>query len=218
MEKCKPWAVAAVYLMQSAGGREHYTDIVNYLLDTELTELTEKGVATSRTITQKLNQTVINGRAIFNTDGNGYYSLSNPAAIRNNEEIQGVVQSLNNKNLKVNLLTLESKEEEKMPMRENDILDCEDDKLNEDARKLSDETLRLSDVARKLSDETRRLSDEAIKLTDENKKLRDENRTLREKIHLLADETEELNKEVKRLMEGNQQLKEKLRSIKQLCE
>lgn len=209
MKKYEPWAVAAVYLMQSASGKEHYTDIVNYILNTELTELTEKGVATSRTVTQKLNQTVINGRAIFNTDGNGYYLLNGKGVIRENEDIQGVIQSLNDKGMKVNLPARKVKEEE--PAKQDEILDSQDDRLSDEARRLSEE-------ARKLSDQTRRLSDETVKLSDENKKLREEVKILREKTRLLSNENEELNNEAGKLRESNQQFKEKLRSIRQLCD
>lgn len=188
MDKCEPWTVAAIYLMQSANGKEHYTDIVNYILKTELTELTEKGVGTSRTVTEMLNQKVINGRAIFNTDGNGYYSLNDENEALNNEDIQGAIQSLKEKNVEVSLHTHEGKE--KMSVKKDEMLDGDDEKL-------SDEAMKLSDEARKLSDEARKLSDQTIKLSDENKKLREETRGLRKE---------------------NQQLKEKIQAIKQLCE
>ena len=216
MSTCEPWAVAAVYLMQSASGKEHYTDIVSYILKTELTKLNEKSVATSRTLTQMLNQKVINNRAVFINDGNGYYSLDDEDTLRKSLDIQDVIKSLNDNNQNVRLLTRESKD--KQPVKEEEILYPEDDKLIDEARKLSVETLKLSDEARKLSDETRRLSDETLKLSDENKKLREETRVLREKYQQLSDDHEELNKEARKLQETNQQLKEKVRSIKQLCE
>lgn len=188
MKKCQPWAVAATYLMQSINGKEHYTDIVNYILKTQLTELTEKGVATSHTVTEMLNQKVINNRAVFDTDGNGYYSLNDEDAARNNEDIQGVIQTLEDNNVKVSLRPHQTKE--KMLVKKHEEPDDVDETLSDEARKLSDE-------ARKLSDDTRRLSDQTIKLTDENRKLREESRGLRDE---------------------NQQLKEKLQSIKQFCE
>lgn len=188
MKKCEPWAVAAVYLMQSASGKEHYTKIVNYILETELTELIEQDVATSHTVTQMLNQKVVNGRAVFNNDGNGYYSLNNEGVMRKNEDIQGVIQSLKSNNQEVNLITHEAKQSK--PVKEDQKPESDDDRLSDEARRLSDE-------ARKLSDETRKLSDETIKLSDENKKLREE---------------------TKGLCEENQQLKDKLQSIRQLCE
>jgi hypothetical protein len=192
MEKCKAWAVAAIYLMQSAKGREHYTDIVNYILETELTEFMEKGVATSRTVTEKLNQKVINNRAVFDTDGNGYYSLDNAVATLKEIDVQDVIESLKDKGLEVNLRL--HKEEEKNLSEADQTRD--DDGSSSDAIKLSEVTKKLSDEARKLSDETQKLSDETVKLSDENTKLRQETKGLRQE---------------------NDELKEKLESIKQLC-
>ncbi|MEN8128454.1 MAG: hypothetical protein ABFR90_11735 [Planctomycetota bacterium] len=195
MNKCEPWAIAAVYLMQSASGREHYTDIVNYILETELTELTEKGVATSRTVNELLSQKVINNRAIFDTDGNGNYSLNDAVATLKDDDVQGVIKSLKDNNLEVNLFTHEDKENK--PVKEDEMPDGGDDSLSDDAAELSKVTKKLSDDARRLSDETIKLSDETIRLSDENKELRQEIRGLREE---------------------NEQLKEKLQSINQLCE
>jgi uncharacterized phage infection (PIP) family protein YhgE len=194
MKKCQPWAVAAVYLMQSVSGKEHYTKIVDYIFETDLTELAEKGVKTSHTITERLNQKVIDGRAVFDNNGNGYYSLNDEDTARNYEEIQGVVQCLKDNNQEVKLRTHKSKE--KKATEEEPVVVEENDTLTTEARKLSEESRRLSDEARKLSDETLRLSDETIRLTDENKELRVVNQQLREE---------------------NQQLIEKLESIKQLC-
>ena len=195
MNKCEPWAVAAVYLLQSTNGRSHYTDIVNYILETELTELAEKGAETSRTVNELLSQKVINNRAIFDTDGNGYYSLNDAVTTLKDDDIQGVIKSLKDNNLEVNLFTHEDKE--KKPVKEDEMPDGGDDSLSNDAIKLSKITRKLSDDAKRLSDETIRLSDETIKLSDENKKLR---------------------QEIRGVQEENEQLKEKLQSVKQLCE
>lgn len=195
MNKCEPWTIAAVYLMQSVNGKEHYTNIVNYILETELTELTEKGVATSHTVNEILSQKVINNRAIFRNHGNGYYSLNDVDVMRQDEDIQDAIQSLKANNVEVNLVTHEDKE--KKPLKEEEMSDGGDDNLSNDAIKLSKITRKLSDDARWLSDETIRLSDETIKLSDENKKLR---------------------QEIRGLQEENEQLKEKLQSVKQLCE
>lgn len=194
--------VAAVYLMQSPSGREHYTDIVNYILETGLTEFTEKGVATARTVTDRISQKVIDGRAVFKSDGNGYYLLDDEGTLRRTEDIRGVIQCLKDNNIEVNLYTHTHKAKEAKPVKDVEIPDdeisvYEDDKLTDGARKLSEESRRLSEEARKLSDETLRLSDETVKLTEENKKLREKNR----KLH-----------------QENQQLKENLLSIKCLCE
>lgn len=176
MEKCKPWAVAAIYLMQSDKGREHYTDIVNYIHETELTEFVEKGVATSRNITEMLNQKVINNRAVFDTDGNGYYSLDNAVATLKEIDVQDVIKSLKDKGLEVNLLLHKDQEP-----------DSEDENLGDNAMKLSEVTKKLSDEARRLSDETQKLSDETLKLTDENKKLRQETKQLKEKLQSIKE-------------------------------
>ena len=82
MKKCEPWAVAAVYLMQSGNEKKHYTNIVNYILKTEATELIEKGMVTSQTVNEILKTKVVEGRAIFKSEGNGYYSLEDEGAIR----------------------------------------------------------------------------------------------------------------------------------------
>ena len=195
MKKCKPWAVAAVYLMQDAKGREHYTDIVKYILETELTEFTEKGVATSHAITEMLNQEVIDNRAVFDTDGNGYYSLNNADATLNNEDVQGVIKSLKGKGLEVNLFI--HKDEEKKPAEEDQVPDGDDESLNNDIIRLSTASRKLGNDAKRLSEETIKLGDEVIKLSDENKILHQEIRDLREE---------------------NEQLNEKLESVKQLCE
>lgn len=195
MEKCKPWAVAAIYLMQSDKGREHYTDIVRYILETGLTELTEKGVATSHTITEMLNQKVINNRAVFDTDGNGYYSLDNAVATLKEIDVQDAIDALKDKGLEVNLRL--RKDKENKPAEKDQQPDAEDESVNDDAMKLSEVTKKLSDEARRLSEETQKLSDETVKLTDENKKLHQETKGLRQE---------------------NEQLKEKLESIKELCQ
>lgn len=195
MKKYEPWIVAAAYLMQKANGRAHYTSIVDYILDTELTELTERNVATSQIVNDTLKQKVINGRAVFQSQGNGYYSLDNKDALVKNEEIQGVVQSLKDKGMNVNLHTHE--DEEKKPIIDDQIPGDDNETLSNEARKLSEETRKLSDETRKLSDETMKLSEEVRKLSNENKNLRKETGSLRQE---------------------NQQLKEKLQSIKQFCE
>lgn len=202
MKKCEPWTVAAVYLIQSGNEKKHYTNIVNYIFETEATELIEKGVATSQAVNEILKHKVVDGRAIFKSEGNGYYSLNDEDAIRKNEDIQSVIQYLKDKKQEVNLPTHEDKE--KKPVKEDKIRGSDNEKLSDEARKLSEETRKLSDETRKLSDETMKMSDEVIKLSDENKKLREENQQL-------CEETE-------RLREENQQSKEKLQSIKQLCE
>lgn len=194
MKKCEPWTVAAVYLMQSASGIENYTNIVSYIIETELTPLVEKNVRTSHIVNEILNQKVVNGRAVFNANGNGYYSLNDEEAILNNEDVQDAIRCLKEKNLRVNLNT--HKDTEKKRINRDDILNSDDERLSDEARKLSEETLKLSDEARKLSDETLKLSKETIRLSNENKNLRETNSGLREE---------------------NQQLKEKLQSIMQLC-
>jgi len=195
MKKCKPWAVAAVYLMQTVEDGEHYTKIVDYIFETGLTELIEKSAKVSHLVTEMLNQKVIDGRAIFNNNGNGYYALNDEAAARREEDVLDVIECLQEKNIEVNLRPRKSKE--KKVTKEEHPVDNEDEKLSHKARKLSEESRRLSDEARKLSDETVRLSDETLRLTDENKKLREE---------------------AQRLQEEKQQLNEKLQSIRQLCE
>jgi hypothetical protein len=221
MKKCEPWAVAAVYLMQSPSGKEHYTDIINYIVNTGLTEVTEKGPAIARNVTDRMSQKVIDGCAVFKPDGNGYYSLGDEGTLRKIEDIQGVIQCLKDKNIEVNLVTHKGKETK--PVKDDVILDDEipdeeDDKLTDGARKLSEETRRLSEEARKLSDETMRLSDETVKLTEENKKLREENRRLEQENQQLDDENKKLHGKTKKLREENQQIEDKLQSIKQLCE
>lgn len=215
MKKCEPWAVAAVYLMQSASGREHYTDIVNYIVVTGLTEVAEKSAAIARNVTDRISQKVIDERAVFKSDGNGYYSLDDEGTLRKNEDIQGVIQCLNDKNLKVNLVAREDKETK--PVKEDEILDDEGDKLTDGVRKLSEEGKRLSEEARKLSDETMKLSEETVKLTEENKELRKRNRRLEQENQHLGDENEKIHEIAKKLRRENQQIEEKLQSIKQLC-
>ena len=166
---------------------QHYTNIVNYILETELTDLTEKSAANSRAVNEILNQKVVDGHAIFQSDGNGYYSLTDRDVTRKIKEIQDVIQYLKGKKLEINLLTHE--DEEKDLIEEDEMLGGVDEKLRYEARKFSEES-------RKLSDEARKISDEVGKLSDENKKLREENKKLREE---------------------KQQLNEKLQSIKQLC-
>ena len=195
MKKYEPWAIAAIYLMQSVNGKEHYTNIVNYILETELTDLTEKSAANSRAVNEILNQKVVDGHAIFQSDGNGYYSLTDKDVTRKIKEIQDVIQYLKGKKLEINLLTHE--DEEKDLIEEDEMLGGVDEKLRYEARKFSEESRKLSDEARKISDEVGKLSDENKKLREENKKLREENKKLREE---------------------KQQLNEKLQSIKQLCE
>ena len=194
MKICKPWAVAAVYLMQSVNDREHYTKIVDYIFATELTELIEKGARTSHFVTEMLNQKMVNGRAIFSNNGNGYYALNDRDAVLREEDVLDVIECLKEKNVEVNMPTHEVKEEN--VTQDDPAADNNDEKLSDEARKLSEETRRLSDEARKLSDETMRLSDETLRLSHENKKLREE---------------------AKRLEEEKQQLNEKLQSIRQLC-
>jgi flagellar biosynthesis GTPase FlhF len=213
MKKCEPWAVAAVYLMQSASGKEHYTDIVNYIVITGLTEVAEKGAATARNVTDRISQKVVDGRAVFKSDGNGYYSLGDEGSLLKNEDIQGVIQCLNEKNLKINLVNHEDKETKFLKDNEilkDEMLDDEDDKLTDGVRKLSEEGKRLSEEARKLSDET-------AKLTEENKKLRVKNRRLEQENQHLAAENENLHEMGKKLRQEKQQIEEKLQSIKQLC-
>lgn len=195
MKTCEPWAVAAVCLMQSVNGREHYTDIVNYILETELTELTEKGVVTTRTATNILNQKVINNRAIFDTDGNGYYSLNDADATLKEKDVQDVIESLQAKNLEVNLCI--HKDEKNKPVQEDEVPDDDIDRLSDDMMKLRKLSEKLSGDAKRLGDETIKLSDEVIELTDEKKML---------------------HQEIRRLQAENEELNEKLQSVKQLCE
>jgi superfamily II DNA helicase RecQ len=202
MKKSEPWIVAAAFLMQSVKGKEHYTNITNYILATELTDLAEKGVGTSQKVNEILRTKVVDGRAIFESEGNGYYSLNDGDAIQKNEDIQGVVEYLKGKEVKVDLSANEDKETKQG--KEGEIQDGESEKLIDEARKLSEETRKLSDETRKLSDETMKLSDGFMKLSDENKKLREENQRLCE--------------EAEGVREENRQLNEKLQSVKQLCD
>ena len=207
MKKCEPWAVAAVYLMQSGNEKKHYTNIVNYILKTEATELIEKGIVTSQTVNEILKTKVVEGRAIFKSEGNGYYSLEDEGAIRKNESIQSAIQYLKDNEQEANLPTHEDKE--KKPVKEDETWGGDNEKLSDEARKLGEETSRLCDETKRLSDETMKLSDEVRKLSDEVIKLSDENKNLREENHQLCEEAE-------RMREEKQQLKEKLESIKQL--
>jgi uncharacterized phage infection (PIP) family protein YhgE len=193
MNNYEPWMVAAVYLMQSVKGRAHYTNIVNYIVETELTELIEKSAAVSQTVNITLKQKVIDGRAVFKSEGNGYYSLDDEDAMRKNAGIRDIIRCLKDKDQAVVLRSLENNQQFKP-----------DDSSADDSRTLSNDARKLSEQTRKLSDETKRLSDETMKLSNEVISLSDENKNLLE-------ETAGLRRE-------NQQLKEKLQSISQLCD
>jgi chromosome segregation ATPase len=215
MEKCEPWTVAAVYLMQSGNEEKHYTNILNYIVETEATELIEKGMSASRAFNEILKHKVVSGRAIFKPEGSGYYSLEDEEATRKNEDIQNVIQYLKDNKPEVNLPIHEDKE--KKAVKEDEIWGSDNEKLSDEARKLGEETSRLCDETKRLSDETMKLSDEARNLSDEVMKLSEENKNLREETTRLREENHQLCEEAERMREEKQQLNEKLESIKQLC-
>ena len=215
MKKCEPWAVAAVYLMQSGNEKKHYTNIVNYILETEATKLIEKSTATSQAVNEILKTKVVNGRAIFKSEGDGYYSLEDEGAVRKNEDVQNAIQCLKDKEQEANSPTHEDKENK--PAREDQMRGSDNDKLSDEARRLSDETRKLCDETKRLSDETIKLSEETRRLSDEIIKLGDENKNLREESTRLREENQQLCEEAEKLREEKQQLNEKLDSIKQLC-
>ena len=178
MKKCEPWAIAAVYLMESSNEKEHYTKIVNYIFETQLTDLVEKSVAASHTINKILDEKVIDGRAVFQSYGNGYFSLVDKDAMRSSKAVQDVIQCLTGQNPPA---SVPKPVEKKIDlMNADEIPDEENEKLSDEARKFYEDSRRLSDEARKLSDETQKLSDETRKLRSENKNLREETKRLQQ--------------------------------------
>ena len=215
MKKCEPWTVAAAYLMQNGNEKKHYTNIVNYILETEATELIEKSAATSQAVNEVLKHKVVNGRAIFKSEGSGFYSLEDVDAAKKNEDIQTALQYLKEKDLQADQASHE--DNEKNAGTQGRIQGGGNEKLSDEAKKLTEEASRLCDETMKLGDEVMKLNDETKKLSDEVTKLGDENKNLLEETEKLQQENQQLREEAEKYQEEKKQLNEKLDSIKQLC-
>jgi len=96
MRPCASWAVAVVYLLQRDNRMEPVENITDYIRETNLTALGEKGATPLKTIRSMLGTKELDGHNVFYSETDDCYSLYFDST-KEHEEVQYVYQCLKNK-------------------------------------------------------------------------------------------------------------------------
>ena len=93
MKKIDSWAVAAAILLRSEYNM-HYVKLAEAAVETGLTTLAEKGENPAQTLGSILRTKKMNGRAVFEAQGDGWYGLSDGEFVRSLSEVQEATRRL----------------------------------------------------------------------------------------------------------------------------
>ncbi len=116
-KKYDMWVIAATYLFGDLSG--HYKDITNYILETDLTTLGEKGKTPWQSVGRMLRDTVIDGEHVFYPNGDGVYSLWDEEKIRKHKDVQSAYDYIKNNKPKP---SYEEIEEENLKLSKENLL------------------------------------------------------------------------------------------------